>query len=78
MWALPGDVAPTPAHVASLAGIQNGAANLAGIAISTFTGVMLAITHGSFLVPLCVAGGFCILGALIYLLLVGRIEPLEL
>ena len=40
IWALPGDVAPSQDHVASLGGIQNGAANLAGIAISTFTGVM--------------------------------------
>jgi len=77
IWALPLDVAPTPAHVATLGGIQNCAANLSGIAISTFTGVMLAITHGSFIVPLCVAGGFCVLGALVYLLLVGRIEPLR-
>ena len=78
IWALPADVAPTPAHVASLGGIQNCASNLAGIAISTFTGVMLMITHGSFLVPLCVAGGFCVLGALTYLFLVGRIEPLPI
>ena len=78
IWALPADVAPTPAHVASLGGIQNCASNLSGIAISTFTGVMLMITHGSFVVPLCVAGGFCVLGALTYLFLVGRIEPLPL
>ena len=76
IWALPADVAPTPGHVASLGGIQNCASNLSGIAISTFTGIMLTITHGSFVVPLCVAGGFCVLGAFVYLFVVGRIEPL--
>ena len=43
---------------------------------ATFTGVMLTITNGSFIVPLVIAGGFCILGALAYLFLVGEIAPL--
>ena len=76
IWSLPGDVAPSPAHVASIGGIQNFASNLAGIVTTTFTGVMLTITRGSFLVPLTVAGGFCLLGAAVYLFIVGRIEPL--
>jgi sugar phosphate permease len=78
IWSLPGDVAPTPAHVASLSGIQNCAANLSGIVIATFTGLMLSITRGSFVLPLCVCGGFCVLGASIYLFGLGRIEPLQL
>jgi MFS family permease len=78
IWSLPADVAPTPAHVASLSGIQNCAANMAGIVISTFTGLMLTITRGSFVVPLCVCGGFCVLGAGIYLFGLGRVEPLQL
>jgi sugar phosphate permease len=78
IWSLPGDVAPTPAHVASIGGIQNFASNLAGIVTTTFTGVMLAITSGSFLIPLSVAGALCILGAAVYLFMVGRIEPLPL
>ncbi|AXE96720.1 MFS transporter [Paraburkholderia terricola] len=73
---LPNDVAPTPDHVASIGGIQNFASNLAGIVITTFTGFMVALTNGSFKVPLCVAGGSCLLGALSYLVIVGRIEPL--
>jgi MFS family permease len=77
IWSLPSDVAPTPDHVASIGGIQNFASNLAGIVITTFTGVMLAITKGSFVIPLCVAGGFCFLGAFSYLFLVGKIEPLD-
>ncbi|MBL7309522.1 MFS transporter, partial [Escherichia coli] len=54
IWALPGDVAPTPAHVASIGGIQNFASNVAGIVTTTFTGVMLTVTQGSFVIPLIV------------------------
>ena len=39
---------------------------------------MLTITSGSFIVPLTVAGGFCVLGAAIYLFMVGEIAPLPL
>jgi ACS family D-galactonate transporter-like MFS transporter len=78
IWSLPGDVAPTPGHVASIGGIQNFASNLAGIVTTTFTGVMLTITSGSFIVPLTVAGAFCVLGAAIYLFMVGEIAPLPL
>ncbi|NKJ50793.1 MFS transporter [Burkholderia sp. SG-MS1] len=76
VWTLVGEVAPTPAHVASLGGIQNFAGNLAGIFITTFTGVMLALTKGSFVIPLIVAGLLCVVGALSYLFVVGKVEPL--
>ncbi|HDY4422120.1 TPA: MFS transporter, partial [Burkholderia multivorans] len=76
VWTLVGEVAPTPAHVASLGGIQNFAGNLAGIFITTFTGVMLSLTKGSFVVPLAVAGALCVVGALSYLFIVGKVEPL--
>ena len=46
--------------------------------ITTFTGVMLVLTKGSFLVPLAVAGGLCVVGALSYLFIVGKVEPLPL
>lgn len=78
IWSLPGDVAPTRALVASVGGIQNFASNLAGVVTTSFTGIMLAITHGSFVVPLMAAGGFCLLGAAVYLFVVGPIEPLPL
>ncbi|NML32330.1 MFS transporter [Paraburkholderia antibiotica] len=78
IWSLPCDVAPTPRHVASIGGIQNFASNLAGIVITTFTGMMVAMTKGSFTIPLVVAGGFCFLGAFSYLVIVGRIEPLSI
>ncbi len=77
IWALPGDVAPSPAHVASIGGIQNFAANIAGIITTSFTGVMLAITGGSFVVPLMTAGGICILGAAVYMFVIEDIAPLE-
>jgi len=75
-WAVVSEIAPTPGHVASIGGIQNFAGNLAGIMITTFTGVMLTLTQGSFLIPLSAAGLLCVVGALSYLFLVGRVEPL--
>lgn len=77
IWSLPADVAPSPAHVASIGGIQNFASNLAGVVTTTFTGLMLTITGGSFVIPLIVAGGFCVLGAVVYLFMVGEIAPLK-
>ena len=76
IWSLPGDVAPTRAQVASIGGIQNFASNIAGVVTTSFTGVMLTITHGSFLIPLATAGGLCLVGAAMYLFVVGPIEPL--
>jgi sugar phosphate permease len=76
VWTVGGEIAPTPDHVASIGGIQNFAGNLAGIMISNFTGIMLVITKGSFLVPLAVAGALCLVGALSYLFVVGKVEPL--
>jgi len=76
VWTVASEIAPTPAHVASIGGIQNFAGNLAGILLTTFTGVVLVLTKGSFLIPLGVAGGLCLVGALSYLFLVGKIEPL--
>jgi ACS family D-galactonate transporter-like MFS transporter len=77
IWTLPGDIAPTQAHVASIGGIQNFASNLAGIALTTFTGVMVSLTKGSFFIPLAVAGIISILGAASYLFIVGEIAPLR-
>ena len=75
IWSLPADIAPTPGHVGSIGGIQNFASNLAGIGIANFVGFMLSQT-GGFVAALLVAGGFAILGAVSYLLIVGEIEPL--
>lgn len=78
IWSLPADIAPSPDLVATLGGLQNSAANIAGIMIASFTGLMVSLTHGSFLIPLCATGGFGLLGAIAYLFIVGPIEPLPL
>ena len=76
VWSLPADVAPSRKYVGTIGGIQNFASNLAGISITTFVGVMLQKT-GGFLVPLLVAGGFSLLGAFSYLVIVPEIGPLK-
>jgi MFS transporter, ACS family, D-galactonate transporter len=38
---------------------------------------LLAISGGSFDVPLTVAGAVCVVGACVYLFVVGRVEPLD-
>ncbi len=63
--------------MASIGGIQNFASNIAGIALTTFTGVMVSLTKGSFFIPLAVAGGISILGAASYLFIVGEIARLR-
>ncbi|HEY2636782.1 MAG TPA: MFS transporter, partial [Solirubrobacteraceae bacterium] len=78
VWSLPADVAPTPAHVASIGGIQNFASNLAGLLGATTTGALVAATGGSYVTALVLSGALSIVGALSYLLIVGRIEPLPL
>lgn len=77
IWTLPGDVAPTPAHVASISGIQNFASNLAGITLTTFTGMMVSVTKGSFVIPLVTAGAIAVIGAASYLFIVGEVAPLR-
>jgi D-galactonate transporter len=78
VWSLPADVAPSKGQIASIAGIQNFASNFAGICIATFTGVMVALTHGSFVVPLVVGGIILVIGAASYLFIVGQIRPLPI
>lgn len=76
VWALPADVAPTPGHVASIGGIQNFASNLAGVLGATTTGALVAATGGSFVAALVLSGALGLVGALSYLVIVQRIEPL--
>jgi ACS family glucarate transporter-like MFS transporter len=77
VWALPADVAPSDAQVASIGGIQNFASNLAGVGSPFFVGALYDLT-GSFVVPLVVVGGLGLLGALAYALIVKRVEPLPI
>lgn len=78
VWSLPADVAPGTEYVATIGGIQNFAGNLAGIISSSFTGIMLVMTNGSYEVPLIATGIICVIGALSYIFIVGKIEPLGL
>lgn len=75
VWSLPADVSPTQSHVASLGGIQNFASNLAGVGSPFFVGALYDAT-GSFVVPLVVVGGFAVIGAFAYAVLIKRVEPL--
>ncbi|KAB8313735.1 MFS transporter [Erwinia endophytica] len=78
IWTLPADVAPSSSYVGTLGGIQNFAGNLAGIVTASFTGMMLTFSHGSFVVPLLVAGGICLFGAINFMFIMGKVEPLEI
>ncbi|MFH8572650.1 MFS transporter [Streptomyces sp. NPDC017993] len=77
VWALPGDIAPTPGHVGSIAGIQNTAGNIAGIVSPLLLGVLMG-SSGSFFVPLITAGCVALLGAVTYAFLLPAVEPLRL
>lgn len=78
IWSMPADVAPSSHYVASLGGIQNFASNIAGIVLPIYTGIVLQATNGSYIILLVTAGAFAIIGALSYLFIVGRIEPLNI
>lgn len=78
VWALPGDVAPTPAHVGSIGGIQNCASNCAGIILPPLVGVLLDMTNNNYVVPLAIAGCVGLLGACIYTFVIGPIETLPI
>ncbi|RBQ17628.1 MFS transporter [Spongiactinospora rosea] len=76
LWALPADVAPAPGNVASLAGIQGFASNIAGFVSPLVVGILLDSTGGSYVAPLAVAGGVALVGALVYAFVIGKIAPL--
>lgn len=75
LWALPSDVAPNRANVATIGGIQNMAANLAGIISPILIGVLMQFTH-SFVIPLEIAGVIGVVGALIYAFWLPRVQPM--
>lgn len=77
LWALPSDVTPNRANVATIGGIQNMAANLAGIISPIMIGVIMQYTH-SFVIPLEIAGVVGIIGALIYGFWLPHVTPMTL
>lgn len=76
LWALPVDIAPSPANVGSIAGIQGLASNVAGFVSPLVVGLLLDAFGGSYFVPLAVAGGMALLGALVYGFVITSFEPL--
>jgi D-galactonate transporter len=76
VWLLPGELAPSTNHVASMAGIMNFAGSAAGIATSIVTGALLDLTGGSFVAPLLLAGAFILGGIVAYGLVIRRVEPI--
>jgi ACS family D-galactonate transporter-like MFS transporter len=77
IWSLPADVAPSSKHVGSIGGLQNFASNFAGIITPIVIGTLVDST-GSFVAPLLLIGTIALIGALNYLLIMGKIEPLQL
>ncbi|WP_290590403.1 MFS transporter [Alicyclobacillus sp.] len=75
IWSLPGDVAPRN-MTSTVGGIQNCASNIAGILGPIVTGAIVAKTH-SFVPALVVSGLMTVIGALTYLLWLGRVEPIQ-
>jgi ACS family glucarate transporter-like MFS transporter len=75
IWAIPGDVAPSPDTVGRIGGIQNTFSNIAGIVAPIITGALFGMT-GSFTLPLIVSGVIAIIGALSYWFIVGELKPL--
>jgi MFS transporter, ACS family, D-galactonate transporter len=78
VWTLPSDVAPSAGSVGSVGGIQNCASNIAGIVLGPLMGYILDFTGNDYVLCLGIAAGVGLFGALVYLFVVGRIEPLPL
>lgn len=71
------DVAPSGRHVATLMGIQNGAANLAGIIMPTVVGIVVGETN-SFNNALMLIGAFGLIGACSFVFIIGKVQPITL
>ncbi len=57
-------------------GIQNFFGNMAGVAAAWLTGVVLQKT-GGFFWPFAIVAFFGLLGAFVYVFIVGRVEPVD-
>lgn len=77
IWLLPGELAPSGDHVASLAGIMNFAGSAAGVVVSIAVGALLDLTGGSFVAPLLMAGAFLVLGMIAYGFIITRVAPID-
>jgi ACS family glucarate transporter-like MFS transporter len=75
VWTLPGDVAPQN-MTSQVASLQNTVSNLAGVVGPIVTGLILQFTR-SFDYALFVIAGIAVLGALNFLFLLGKVEPIQ-
>lgn len=76
VWTLPADVAPNSNMIGVIGGIQNAAANIAGIICPILIGIILSISN-SYSLPLIISGGVAFIGAVAYLLM-PNLEPMKL
>jgi ACS family glucarate transporter-like MFS transporter len=75
VWTMPGDVSPQN-MTSQVASLQNAVSNLAGVVGPIVTGLILQFTR-SFDGALYVIGGVAVLGAMNYLFLLGKVEPIQ-
>lgn len=75
LWSLPGDIAPQ-GMTSMVGGMQNCIGNFGGALGPIITGYIVATTH-SFNTALLVSGIITLIGALTYLLYLGKIEPMK-
>ncbi|MGP3978016.1 MFS transporter [Streptomyces sp. 8N114] len=76
IWSLPADVAPSSRHVGTIGGMQNFASNFAGILTPILVGYLVDRT-GSYISALGVIGCLALLGALNYLFVLGKVQPIK-
>ena len=72
-WAITQTIAG-PRVTVTWAGIQNFVGNLAGVVAPAVTGLLVERT-GSFMWPFALTGGVTFAGAMVYLFILGRVEP---
>jgi ACS family D-galactonate transporter-like MFS transporter len=75
-WAVISEIAP-PAQLGLVGGLFNASGNLAGIVTPLVIGVIVDVT-GSFVGALYFVGGVALIGAMSWIFVVGRLEPVRL
>lgn len=76
IWAIPGDIAPNVNLVGTIGGIQNTISNIAGIISPIITGYIV-YTTGDFHASLILSGVLSCIGAISYVFVVGKLEPIK-
>lgn len=76
IWAIPGDIAPSPNFVGTIGGIQNTFSNIAGIVAPIITGLFVSF-FDSFLPALVFSSMIALSGAISYWFIVGDLVPIN-